>query len=318
MKNSILLLLLITVFSCKEKKPDLSGNTNLKAEEFFNVFKLIKLPTTIADTSMLRLADTVKIGYKALLQFVPDSALKQVIPDAKKTTIHPFGRIQNEKEKDAEIYLLANVTSKGKTSLYVFVFNKTHKYLNKKEVLKDKHDDNYSHTVSINREPTFVEGKERTEGDQLKYTRIGWAFIESTNHFMVVINDGNENTVKNEKIINPIDTLPRKNQLSGDYQQDKKNFISIRDGKNANTYEFFIHFEKNEGSCTGELKGEMKIISAKHGQYKANGDACVIDFTFNGNEISFKEQGICGNHRGIKCQFNDSYIKKREPKKKKK
>lgn len=318
MKNRILLLLFILALGCKEKKTDLSGNTNLEAEEFFNAFKLLKLPITIADTSMIRLADTVKIGYKALLQFVPDSVLKQSISDKKKTVIHPLGRIQKEKEKNAEIYLLINFTTREKTSLYAFVFDHKYKYLNKKEILKNHFDDNYAHTVSINREPTFVVGKEKNEAEQLKYTRIGWAFIESTNNFMVVINDGNENTVKNEKIINPIDTLPRKNPHSGDYIQDKKNFISIRDGKNANTYEFFIHFEKNEGSCTGELKGEMKIISAKQGQYNINGDACVIDFTFNDNEISFKEQGICGNHRGIKCQFNDSYIKKREPRKKKK
>ena len=134
---------------------------------------------------------------------------------------------------------------------------------------------------------------------------------------MVVINDSNEDSRK-DNIINPIDSLPRKFVYSGDYVQDKKNFIAIRDGKKNSTYLFFIHFEKNEGSCTGELKGEMKMKNAQVAQFTQNGDPCIIDFNFEERAITLKEQGSCGNHRGIKCFFNDTFIKKREPKSKKK
>jgi len=81
--------------------------------------------------------------------------------------------------------------------------------------------------------------------------------------------------------------------------------------KKPNVYQFFIHFEKEEG-CTGELKGELKMKDANTAQFSEKGDPCVIDFHFEGNEISLKEQGSCGNHRGIKCFFDDTFIKKKE------
>ena len=134
---------------------------------------------------------------------------------------------------------------------------------------------------------------------------------------MVVVNDSNEDPQK-FTVINPIDTLPKKNKFSGDYVQNKKNYISIRDSKKANAYQFFIHFEKNEGSCTGELKGEFKMKDANTAIFSENGDPCKIDFHFEGTEITLKEQGSCGNHRGIKCFFDDTFVKKKEahPKKK--
>jgi hypothetical protein len=148
------------------------------------------------------------------------------------------------------------------------------------------------------------------------YTRNGWAFNDA-GIFMVVINDSNEDLKKRNEIINPIDTLPIKNKLSGDYVRDKKNFISIRDGKDPNNYLFFIYFEKNGGNCVGELKGDLQLRDKTNAQYKESGDPCVIDFRFEGSRLVVKEQGSCGNHRGIKCFFDDSYTKKNPPKKRK-
>ncbi len=156
-----------------------------------------------------------------------------------------------------------------------------------------------------------------TEKQQLQYTRTGWAY-NGSNGFMQVVNETNEDAKRNNTIINPIDTLPRKNKFSGNYVQDNKNFISIRDGKNANTYFFFIHFEKNNGTCIGELKGELQMKTANKAIYSDNGDPCVVDFTFNGNQVDVKEQGSCGNHRDIKCFFDDSFTRKKEAVKKKK
>jgi len=148
---------------------------------------------------------------------------------------------------------------------------------------------------------------------QLKYTRTGWTYTTETG-FMIVVNDTNEDERKNSIVLNPIDTLPRKNKFSGNYVQDNKNFITVRDGKTPSSYLFFIHFEKNDGKCVGELKGELKMKDENNAYFSANGDPCVIDFKFSGSEIKVKEQGNCGNHRDIKCFFNDTYEKKRDPK----
>lgn len=308
-------LLLITVLiGCGVRKVDLSGDVPVKASDFMAAFPKTSLPFGVADTNITKLADTLTIGYKALLQFFPDSALIQIVGNNKKLVIHPVGKIEKEKET----YLLINFTNQKKiTKLAVFVTDKKNKYLAYKELLSTDMGTDYTYAVSINREPTFLISKEKMgKENSIQFTRSGWAY-NSVGIFMVVVNDSNEDPQK-ANIINPIDTLTQKNKFSGDYARNKKNFISLRDSKKPGTYFFFVHFEKNEGSCTGELKGEMKMKSATTAQYTGNGDPCIIDFSFEGNEITLKEQGSCGNHRGIKCFFDDTFLKKKEPRLKKK
>lgn len=307
-----ILLLLFVVWGCGDKKVDLSGETPIKAKDFLSVFKVISGTYNVADTNLAKAGDTVTIGYKALQQFFPDSALTAIVGNNKKITVHPVGVIEKGKEK----YLLLKFTfGKKNTRLAVFVTDEKNKYLGSKELLSTNNDDGYMHSLSVNREPTFLLGREKMGKDNsVQYSRTGWVY-NSAGLFMVVINDSNEDS-KRPNVINPIDTLPRKNRFSGDYVRDKKNFISLRDTKKPDVYQFFIHFEK-EGSCIGELKGEMKMKDASSAIFTQNGDPCIIDFRFDGNEITVKEQGSCGNHRGIKCYFDDTFVKKREPRKKK-
>ncbi|MCW3087243.1 MAG: hypothetical protein JWQ78_629 [Sediminibacterium sp.] len=304
------LLLLLVWTGCSEKKVDLSGNTRVDLKDFTAAFRLITLPYSVSDTNIQKVADTVTIGYKAFTQFFPDSSVRPIIGNATMPVIHPVGRI----EKDAENYLLVNFAGPKKTTrLAVFVTDKKGRFLASKELLSTGMDNAYRHSVSINREPTFLVSKEKTGRDNTTlFTRTGWVY-NSVGIFMVVINDSNEDPARTN-VINPIDTLPRKNKFSGEYSQDKKNFISLRDGKRPGMYQFFVHFEKNNGSCTGELKGEMKMKDARTAQYTSSGDPCVIDFTFEGNAVTLKEQGSCGNHRGIKCFFDDTFTRKKEPK----
>ena len=314
MKRCLPILLLLALWGCKEKKIDLSGDVPVKLSDFIAVFPKLNLPYIVADTNLHKAGDTITIGTKALLQFFPDSALTPITGANRKLVIHPVGKIEKEKEN----YLLLSFTVKKNTHLAVFVTDKKNKYLASKEILRTGMDEEYTHSVSVNREPTFLISQEKMGKDNnMQFSRTGWIYSSSGSIFMVVINDSNEDP-KKTSVINPIDTLPRKNKYSGDYVQDKKNFISIRDAKKPNTYAFFIHFEKNEGSCTGELKGEMKMKDANKAQFIENGDPCVIDFKFEDNEISLKEKGSCGNHRGIKCFFDDTFIKKKEPRSSKK
>ena len=123
------------------------------------------------------------------------------------------------------------------------------------------------------------------------------------------MNDSNAKKVND--IINPIDTLAKFNKYSGDYITDKKDFISVRDGKNSLTYIFFIHFEKNKAACIGELKGEMSLVNETNAVYQESGDPCVINFKFSTSSIKVKEEGNCGNYRGINCPFDFTFKKKK-------
>ncbi len=310
MNKWLLIILVIAMCSCKEKKVDLSGEAPVKANDFIKAFPLMALPYSVADTNIAKVGDSTIIGHTVLSQFVSDTIVNLLVNPTKKYTIHPLGRI----EKPTENYLLAIIIQNKKIQLVAFVMDKKNKYLAFKSLFDNTVNDDYIHSMSINREPTFVISKEKIGSDkQLQFSRVGWIYSKE-NAFMVVINDTNEDLKKTNTIINPIDTLPRKNKLSGDYAQDKKNFISLRDGKDANTYLFFIHFEKKEGTCVGELKGDLKMKDPTTAAYNQGGDPCVIDFIFSNNDITLKEKGSCGNRRGMDCFFDDTFTKKKEPK----
>lgn len=313
-------LAVITIFlflaACKQKSNTLSGDAPVSVKEFITAFHTIKLPYVVADTNVQRLRDTTTISFKVLGEFVPDSILTRLTGNDKvraKTRINPIGRI----EKENGNYLLTAFTYNKHISLATFFFDKKDVYQAAIELLPARRNDDYHYTVSVNKEPTFTLNKERMTADnQLLYTRNGYAYIDGSSEFVMVINETNDELKKNTDVYNPLDTLGRKNKFSGDYVEDKKNFVSIRDGKNAQHYQVFVHFEKNGGKCTGELKGEFTVAANGKAVYKQNGDPCVVDFTFTNNQVTVKETGSCGNHRGIRCLFNDSYQKKKEKKKK--
>jgi hypothetical protein len=309
MKKWIILSLFALFFSCKEKKADLSGTHPVKINDFIAAFSILPLPFTASDTTIGKVADTTTIGYKAFNQFIPDSIIETILSVDKKIIIHPVGRI----EKAKETYLLATLSSKKKIQLAAFVLDNKNKFLSSKVLLSNTNEDGYSHSVSINKEPTFLISQEKTNSEkQLQFSRVGWVY-NSGKTFTVVMNDGNEDPIKT-KIINPIDTLPHKNKFSGNYTKDNKNFISLRDGRDANNYVFFLHIEKKDGTCIGELKGSLRMKTAVTAVYQESGDPCILNFIFNSNQIDIKETGSCGNRRGMNCLIDESFTKKKEPK----
>lgn len=302
------------LFSCKDKKASLSGDDAVDIKDFLAAFPELKTPYRVADTNMVKAADTTNISYKVFTEFIPDSVLVSKLgKGVTKSKIHPVGQIS----KETETYLLANFTLSKKTTMIAFLLEqKSSAYLSNLVLLKpDLKNDNYVHSVSITSEPTFILSREKyNSANELSYTKNGYAYNAGSAAFIEVMNDSNEDLKRNTEVINPIDTFPKKNKLSGDYVQDKKNYISVRDGSNNMKYQFFIHFEKSKGDCTGELKGIMTMRDATHGYFHENGDPCVIDFSFGTNNITVKERGNCGNHRGIQCYFDDTYRKKKEAK----
>ena len=131
------------VFSCGEKKTDLSGNTPIKINDFNKVFKNTELPVTISDTSLNNILDTVVIQRKALAQFVPDSIIDQFIDKTNKSKaiIHPLLRI----EQETEYYLLLNIKYPKKHEIVALVFNKKNKYLDFQSITEFLEENKQSH-----------------------------------------------------------------------------------------------------------------------------------------------------------------------------
>jgi hypothetical protein len=309
------LLILLALIGCSETKTDLSGNTPLKINDFNAAFKNVELPIRINDTNLTSYTDTLEIGRKALEQFLPDSVVDAIVPkQAKNASLYTVGKI----EKEAEYYLLLNNKDDKKQTVSVLTFSKKNVFLDYKILtqfdLTHKGSQFYGKTLLINKEPTFLVEETKLDPEQgLTNEKKGWAYTEQG--FRLIYLDAN---IKPEQkaILNPIDTLPTLNTFSGDYARDKKNFISLRDFGNANKYQFFLHFEKKEGTCVGELKG-LLTFNKNQATYSEKGDPCTIQFIITGNIIKIKEDGNCGNHRNMTCYFNDSYDKKRKPKTKK-
>jgi hypothetical protein len=309
------LLILLALIGCAETKTDLSGNTPLKINDFNAAFKNIDLPIRINDTNLVAFTDTVEIGRKALAQFLPDSVVDAIAPKVlKNASIFTVGKI----EKETEYYLLLNNKDAKKQTVSVITFSKKNVFLGYQILtqfdLTQKGSQFYGKTLLINKEPTFLIEENKLDPEQgLTHEKKGWAYTEQG--FRLIYLDANIKPAQ-KAIINPIDTLPTLNIYSGDYARDKKNFISLRDFGDANKYQFFLHFEKKEGSCVGELKGLLNF-NKNQATYSEKGDPCTIQFTITGNIIKIKEDGNCGNHRNMTCYFNDSYDKKRKPKSKK-
>lgn len=302
--------LLVLLWACGNGEIDLSGNTPLKPNQFFNAFAPINQSVTFADTNLLVSKDTQQIASKLLQNFLPDSVVKKISTKDGKTHFYALGRI----EKANELYLLIATKNANNKGLFAVVFDKKENtFLSCKSLLQPNNNNNgYYHYVTINKEPTFTICQEKQAADRdLLFTKNGWAFVN--NRFVLVVKESNEK-MSSIPVVNPIDTLPRNNILSGLYAQDSRNFISIRDGKTPQQYLFFLHIEKNDGKCIGELKGELKMTNATTGIYSFAGDPCIIDFNFEGNRITIKEQGSCGNRRGMNCMFEDEFVKKKEAK----
>ncbi len=309
-KYIVTLVIVMCLFACKNNKKSLSGDQHVETDEFYGAYEKLKLPFIVADTSFKKFTDTNTISYQIFTQFVPDSIFNTPFGKDRKLTIHPIGKIvQNGKES----YFTTLVTSKTRSAVYLSVFDKNKFKVNMPLVIND--DDETVTTASIDQKLTIVINKEWLDKNDIYYNRTIYAY-NNVGIFTTVLTETNEERSPETALLNPLDTFPKKYKYSGDYTKGNKNFLSIRDGRTADEYRFFVHFTNSDEDepCGGELKGLFKMTSEKGGVYTLAGDPCVLNFNFTGSQVKVKETGSCGNYRGIKCFFDDTYTKKKETK----
>jgi hypothetical protein len=311
-KCLLIIIIAIATFACKDKKKSLTGNT-VEVTDLFEVYETLKLPYTVTDTNFIKLKDTSTISQNVFTKFIPDTLISNSFSAEKNLVIHPIGKIDN---KGKETYLVTHIKSKSKSIIYLIVFDKNNKFSASLPLVSSNKNRDIIHTAGIDNRLSISLTKEwKVENDML-YNRLIYAY-NNVGVFTVVMTETNDQSHLASNINNPIDTLPRNNKYSGDYIKGKKSFLFLRDGKNATSYRFYVRFENDdEEPCTGELKGEITLQNETTAVFTENGDPCVVDFSFAKNQVKVKEQGSCGNHRGIKCFFDDTFTKKKEPKKK--
>lgn len=297
------------VFSCKHKKPSLSGEDPVEVSDFIDFFPPVKLPFTFGDTVFGKKdKDSLLISYKVFTQFAPDSVLAKTFGKTTKMKIYPMGRVN---VSGAETYLFAKIIATDKKAAYILGFDKKNNFISAMPVLKLDQYVSTSQSVTMDSRYTITKSLIRKNGDgSISEGKDVYILNADAGNFMLIMTDALDD--KPTEIINPIDTLPRKNKIAGDYTAGKMNLVSIRDGRKSDRISFFIHFEKNNGECAGELKGEALLKSANLAEYRANGDPCSLQFIFSASSISLKEIEACGSHRGLRCLFDGNFVRKKE------
>lgn len=301
------------LFACKEetKKTDLSKEETATVEDFLAAFPEVETPFRYADTVLTQKQDdSLRINYKIFTQFVPDTLFTGTFGKGVKPKFYPYAKMYNNNKLQ---YLLANAMDAKKKASYLLVFDKKNKFIAGTPLLVLDALANTEQQVSFDRNARSIfKGITRKNADEsVSQGQTAYAFDEATASFALVMTQPLDN--KAPDLINPIDTFSRKQKYTADYGTGKNNLVSIRDGRRDNKITFFIHIDKENGECTGELKGEATLKSATVAEYRVGGDPCVLEFKFTNNSVTLTEVEGCGAKRDLRCSFNGVYSRKKTP-----
>ena len=295
-----------------KKKPSLSGTDEVAIGDFIESFELIEPPLEVKDSALNKKEkDSLLIANKIFAQFVPDSVLLKVFGKNAKPKIY-LGKRINENEAS---YLFAKANTPDKKAMLVLYFDKKNDFKSFLPLLVQDANAATVQISGINRKFEFYQSvlMKKPDGSTAEGKDV-YIYSTDAEQFLLIAKDALDDRVT--EVINPIDTLQKKNKFSADYIKDKMNIVSIRDDSKPGRINFFIHFDRNNGECTGELKGVASFTSSNTAVYKQPGDACSLQFNFSSSSVSLKELEACGAHRGVKCSFDGNYSRKKEPKQK--
>lgn len=310
-KILILLLTISLIAGCKQKKkPSLSGEEPVEVNDFVNFFQPLALPCQFNDSILNKKEkESLLIGNKIFGQFVPDSVITGTFGKGAKPKIYPLGRVEVEK---AETYLFSKVIAGDKKAIFVIGFDNKQQFIAGMPVLSLDQQSSTMQTVTMDSRYSITKTVMRKNADgSMGEGKDVYVLNADVKNFILIMTDALDEKVT--ELINPIDTLTRKNKYSADYGTGKMNLVSVRDGRKADRITFFVHFEKDNGECSGELKGEAIFKSPTLAEYREDGDPCVLQFNFSSSSVTLSEQA-CGSRRGLKCLFDGSFARKKEVK----
>ncbi|HET9744127.1 MAG TPA: hypothetical protein VFP97_00355, partial [Chitinophagaceae bacterium] len=288
----------------------LSGKDKVDVSDFIGSFELIKPPYEVKDTSLNRKeSDSLLISNTVFSQFVPDSVLSIVGGKNAKPKIYLGKRVEIE----TETYLFPKIIAGNKKAVIVLCFDSENKFKAWLPLLVQDGNPATSQVSGLDRKLSFYKNVTLMRPEDVTAEgREVFIYNDEAGQFLLIMTDPLDDRIR--EIINPIDTLQKKSKFSGDYIKDKMNIVSIRDHAEPGKMNFFIHIDRNNGDCTGELKGIANITSANVAVYRQRGDACVLQFKFSSSSVTLKEVDACGAHRQLKCSFDGNFPRKKEPK----
>ena len=291
-----------------KKKKKMTGDDAVNIEEFMEAYPALSLPFTYGDTSFpARENDSLRIAPEVLHQFIPDSVTLKVFGAAARPSYYPVGAVE---AGGGEFYLLTRGIDRERKVLLVTAHDKKKQFIAGLPAIKLTCNTNVSIVVTIDQRLNINKdlSQKLPNGIEISGHDV-FVLNKAAKNFSLIMTDSLGDGFT--ELINPIDTLGRRQKYAGDYGDGKMNLVSIRDGQREGRMRFFIHLEKNNKECVGELKGDAIFTSPTMAEYRQGGDPCVLRFVFDKNNVSLIEVEGCGSRLGaLQCSFNGEYPKR--------
>lgn len=298
----------ILLAGCTSKKtPVLSGDEPVAVTDFIDFFQPLTLSYQAGDTLLdKKESDSLLISYKIFHQFVPDTVLSKLFGKGTRPKIWGIGKAS---VSGAETYLLVKAASPSKKALILLAFDKKEKFIAAIPALVPDNKRETNQSFGIDKRYTITRAVQRRNADgSISEGKDVYILNGESGQFILILTEALEDKIT--ELINPIDTLGRKHKFAADYGTGKMNIVSVRDGRKPDRVSFFIHIEKDNGNCIGELKGEARWVSPGKAVYREDGDPCSLNFTFGSGSVTLDESG-CGARHGLNCNFNGSYARRK-------
>ena len=298
-----IVLIVFLCWSCSNKKKDESG---FSYEKFSGLFPSEQTSYQLTDAQLNNNKDTTAIRSPEFSNFITDSIKTKLFGKGARVRYIAMAKVKAPKNTR---YYIVKASSGTKKAALLLPFTNDQFDVAFPFLIPDT-DPTTIQLSTIDKSNAIIKTvtQKKSNGDIAEGKDV-YQYVPEAKQFTLLLTNPLNNTAE---LINPLDTLSRKHKLAGDYLKDKKNFISIRDGRSSTELLLFIHIQK--GECSGEIKGTLLLTSSTRGVYRQSGDPCELNFQFAGNTISLKEGGGCGSRRGLDCSFDGTYTRKKETK----
>ena len=290
-------------WSCSNGKKD---DTGFSYEKFSGLFPSEAIAYQLSDADLINNKDTTAIRSPEFENFISDSIKTKLFGKGARVKYIAMAKVKAPKNTS---YYIVKASTGNKKAALLLPFTNDQFDVAFPFLIPDA-DPTTTQLSSIDKSNAIIKAviQKKSNGDVAEGRDV-YQYVPEARKFTLLLTNPLNNTAE---VINPFDTVSRKHKFSGDYLKDKKNFISIRDGRSSNELLLFIHIQK--GECSGEIKGTLLLTSTSRGVYRQSGDPCELSFQFAGNSISLKEGGGCGSRRGLDCTFDGTYSRKKEAK----
>lgn len=282
-------------------------------EGFRELFPAAALPyKLVSDSLQLKLADSLALDTADINRFLTDTLTKGDFPKNEKVRFWPLQRMEGNPVN----YMVVKAVGRSGTVAYLCFMEKKKGLFLKRLRVADAGRNGVFSSFQIDSRNVLKLTTEAQHGPVRDMQREDFFSVNADGSTTLIMTNTANLSVPGQ-IFNPLDTLPRKHRFSGDYTSGDMSLVSIRDGEDAKSFQFFITFSKDNGKCKGEVSGVGQYVGGNRGEFRDKETSCGISFQFSSGRVSIREIGGCGAYRGIKCFFEGNFVKKAEKKKKK-